>query len=114
LLLRFVQRPGGAFCLRPPASVTLSPMLFMVIERVRPENVRAVGERFREGGRMMPDDVTYHASWLDMTGATCFQVMEAPCLESLQGWIRNWQDLVDFEVIPVLTSVEFWASKNKK
>jgi hypothetical protein len=89
-------------------------MLFMVIEHTRPENVEAVGARFREKGRMMPDEVIYHASWLETSGARCFQVMEAPTPESLHGWTRNWQDLVDFEVIPVLTSAEFWARKNKK
>lgn len=88
-------------------------MLFMVIEHTRPENVEAVGARFREKGRLMPADVTYHASWLETSGARCFQVMEAPTQESLQAWIRNWQDLVDFEVIPVFTSAEFWAKKQE-
>ena len=88
-------------------------MLFMVIEHTRLENVEAVGARFREKGRMMPADVIYHASWLEISGARCFQVMEAPTQEALQVWIRNWQDLVDFEVIPVLTSAEFWAGNQK-
>jgi Domain of unknown function (DUF3303) len=87
-------------------------MLFMVIERTRPENVQAVGERFRKLGRMMPGEVIYHASWLEATGARCFQVMEAPSPESLAHWTRNWDDLVDFEVIPVETSAEFWAKRS--
>lgn len=36
-------------------------------------------------------------------------MMEAPGAESLEPWMRRWDDLVDFEVIPVLPSAEFWA-----
>lgn len=84
-------------------------MLFMVIERFKDGNPKAVGERFQRSGRMLPGDVTYHASWVDSAGTRCFQVMEAPQLESLNVWISHWEDLVDFEVVPVLTSSEFWA-----
>jgi len=84
-------------------------MLFMVIEHFRNGNFQAVGERFRQQGRMMPGDVIYHSSWLDSPGARCFQIMEAPGPESLKGWMSHWQDLVDFEIVPVLTSAEFWA-----
>lgn len=84
-------------------------MLFMVIEHFKDGNFQAVGERFRREGRMMPGDVIYHASWLEPSGARCFQIMEAPGPESLKHWTRQWQDLADFEIIPVLTSAEFWA-----
>jgi len=84
-------------------------MLFMVIEHFRNGSFQAVGERFRQQGRMMPGDVIYHSSWLDSSGARCFQIMEAPGPESLKGWTCHWQDLVDFEIVPVLTSAEFWA-----
>jgi hypothetical protein len=84
-------------------------MLFMVIERFRDGNAKAVGERFARKGRMMPDDVEYRASWLDEAGTRCFQIVEAPYRESLQTWIKCWDDLADFEVVPVLTSSEFWS-----
>lgn len=86
-------------------------MLFMVIETFKGGNSKAVGERFATDGRMLPDGVTYHASWVDPTGNRCFQIMEASNQESLDAWITRWHDLVDFEVIPVLTSADFWASK---
>jgi hypothetical protein len=88
-------------------------MLFMVIENFD-GNIQAVAERFQEKGRMLPDGVTYHASWVESNGARCFQVMEAPTRELLDAWIDRWRDLVDFEVIPVLTSADFWESRNKK
>ena len=84
-------------------------MLFMVIERFKNGDPAPVGERFQKRGRMLPEGVTYHASWVDRASSRCFQVMEAPGPESLQPWIGEWDDLVDFEVIPVVTSNEFWA-----
>lgn len=86
----------------------------MVIERIRVGNVDLVGARFREKGRMLPDDVVYRDSWLEPSGARCFQLMEAPGPERLDVWIRRWHDLVDFEVIPVQTSAEFWAQRSQE
>jgi hypothetical protein len=86
-------------------------MLFMVIEHFKEGDAVAIGERFKLKGRMLPEGVTYQASWVDAAGARCFQVMEAPQLESLKAWIRCWDDLVDFEVVPVQTSADFWAQE---
>ncbi|MGD0967307.1 MAG: DUF3303 family protein [Candidatus Aquilonibacter sp.] len=36
--------------------------------------------------------------------------MEAPHLDALYPWLSHWGDLVDFEVVPVLPSGEFWAN----
>ena len=85
-------------------------MLFMVIERFKQGNATAVGERFRNSGRMLPDGVSYHASWVDSQGARCFQLMEASNAESLNSWIDVWNDLIDFEIVPVVTSREFWSA----
>ena len=84
-------------------------MLFMVIEQFKGGDPKPIGARFREKGRMLPEGVAYHASWVDAVGLRCFQVMEAASAESLEGWIRCWNDLVDFEVVPVLQSAEFWS-----
>jgi len=84
-------------------------MLFMVIESFKSGDARPVGERFRRRGRMMPQGLTYHASWVDVAGKRCFQLMEATDEAALREWIGNWSDLVDFEVVPVMTSVQFWA-----
>ena len=83
-------------------------MLFMVIERFKPENREALGERFKDKGRMLPDGVIYHASWMETNGASCYQVMDAPTRDLLDVWISRWSDLVDFEVVPVLTSADYW------
>ena len=78
----------------------------MVIETFRPGGAGAVYARFRERGRMAPADVVYVASWVDLAFHRCFQVMEAPNEERLKEWMRHWEDLVGFEVVPVRTSAE--------
>jgi hypothetical protein len=89
-------------------------MLFMVIERFKQGDPRPIGERFKRSGRMLPEGVSYHASWIDSASMRCFQVMEAPDRQLLDAWIARWDDLVDFEVVPVLTSADFWAATDSK
>lgn len=88
-------------------------MLYMVIEAMK-AGPAAVGERFKATGRMMPDDISYIASWVEPDGSRCFQLMEAPSREALQPWIDRWADLVDFEVREVQTSADFWAGWNER
>jgi len=84
-------------------------MLYMVVERFKQGNLNAVGERFKTRGRMLPEAVTYQTSWMDSTGAQCFQIMEAPNRAALNQWTAHWNDLVDFEIVEVLPSADFWA-----
>jgi hypothetical protein len=60
-------------------------MLFMVIERFKDGDFRAIGDRFRSSGRMLPESVIYHASWIDSQNSRCLQIMEAPDRESLES-----------------------------
>jgi hypothetical protein len=46
----------------------------------------------------------YVDSWVDVSFRRCFQVMECDDPTLLSEWIANWQDIVEFEVVPVLTS----------
>ena len=85
-------------------------MLFMVIEHFRPGRVVDVYRRFRERGRLAPADVTYISSWVDHDFRRCFQVMEAENEARLREWTVNWEDLTDFEIIPVRTSAEATAA----
>ena len=81
-------------------------MLFMIIEHFRPGQAPAIYRRFRERGRMMPESVRYVSSWIDIDFQRCFQVMEAEREQDLKAWTSNWQDLMDFEIIPVRTSAD--------
>jgi len=86
-------------------------MLFMIIERFKNRDSKPIGERFKRKGRMMPEGVVYHASWIDPAGARCFQIMEADSVEPLEQWASRWADLADFEIVPVLTSQDYWAAQ---
>jgi hypothetical protein len=81
-------------------------MLFMIIERFKPGKAPEIYRRFRERGRMAPDDVKYVGSWVDLKVEKCFQVMEAESEARLREWTKHWDDLTDFEIIPVQTSAE--------
>jgi len=81
-------------------------VLFMVIEHFKAGAAPEIYRRFREHGRMAPDDVKYVASWVDVTFERCFQVMEADSETRLREWTKHWEDLADFEIIPVRTSAE--------
>ena len=85
-------------------------MLFMVIEHIRPGCAPELYRRFREQGRMMPADVTYVTSWVDVEFRRCFQVMDAPNDDALRQWTANWEDLVEFEIVPVRTSADAAAA----
>jgi hypothetical protein len=43
-------------------------MLFMVVENFKNGNTKAVYDRFREKGRMMPEGLNYVASWTESSG----------------------------------------------
>ena len=81
-------------------------MLYMVVERFKDKDAAPVYRRFRERGRLMPDGLAYVSSWIDENLEICYQVMETDDRALLDEWITNWNDLMDFEVIPVMTSKE--------
>jgi len=84
-------------------------MPFTVIEHFKNGDPRPIRERFLDQGRLLPEGVVYHASWVDPDRARCFQVMEAEAAELLRTWIDSWRDVIEFEIVPVVTSQEYWA-----
>ena len=81
-------------------------MLYLVIEHFRDGDPAPVYHRFRDQGRLAPDGLRYVASWVTTDLARCYQVMECDDRARLDAWIARWTDLVDFEVVPVVTSAE--------
>lgn len=81
-------------------------MKYMVIERFRPGAAGEVYRRFAEKGRMMPDGLNYVESWIVEDLSTCFQLMETDDFAKFAQWTRNWDDLADFEISPVMSSVQ--------
>ena len=81
-------------------------MLYIIIEHFKNKDAAPVYQRFRESGRLAPEGLIYISSWVDEQFHRCFQLMETDDRNLLDEWIANWNDLVDFEIFPVLTSTE--------
>lgn len=81
-------------------------MLYMIVETFRNQDPVPVYKRFQERGRLAPEGLQYVSSWVDVTLERCFQLMETDRRELLEQWLANWDDLVEFEVYPVIPSSE--------
>jgi hypothetical protein len=79
-------------------------MLFMIVEHFRNGDPLPVYRRYRDRGRMAPDGLQYVASWVDVKFERCFQLMETADAKLLDQWLTHWDDIVEFEVFPVITS----------
>ena len=80
-------------------------MLYMILEHFKGDPT-PVYRRFRERGRLAPEGLRYINSWVTANLQRCYQVMECDDERLLQDWMAQWKDLVDFQIIPVVTSAE--------
>ena len=78
----------------------------MIIEHFKDGDPRPVYDRFRARGRLAPDGLHYVNSWVTSDLTRCYQVMECDDRGLLDQWLGAWQDIVDFDVHPVITSAE--------
>jgi hypothetical protein len=85
-------------------------MLYMIVEHFRDGDPLPVYRRFRDRGRLAPDGLRYVSSWVTDDLRHCWQVMECDDESLLRQWIAAWDDIVDFEVFPVITSPEAAAA----
>ena len=81
-------------------------MHYMIIEKFKPGKVKEIYRRFQEKGRRLPEGVNYINSWINESVTLCYQLMESETPARLQEWMDQWKDLVDFEVVPVISSEE--------
>ncbi len=81
-------------------------MLFMVIERFKDRDARAVYRRVRDEGRLLPEGLTYVGSWIEANFERCFQLVVCDDARLLQQWALAWQGLIEFEFVPVVPSSE--------
>jgi len=79
-------------------------MLYMIVEHFRNDDPIPVYRRFRDRGRLAPDGLHYVSSWVDEKLERCFQIMETADRGLLDQWISNWNDIVEFDVYPVMSS----------
>ena len=81
-------------------------MLYMVVETFT-HGPEAVYARAAERGRMLPAGLAYVESWVEKRGLSrCFQLMETENPNLFDEWIAGWSDLVEFEIVPVITSTD--------
>ena len=85
-------------------------MHYMIVEHFRAGRPGPVYARFHERGRMAPEGLRYVTSWVSTAGDRCYQVMECDDRALLDRWMAAWADLVEFEVVPVVTSAEAAAA----
>jgi hypothetical protein len=85
-------------------------MQFMVIERFKNRDAKAVYRRLCEQGRGASDGLRYDGSWIEANFDRCFQLMECDDARLLQQWVACWCDLVEFEIVPVVPSAETRAA----
>ena len=81
-------------------------MLYMIVERFKNRDPLPVYQRFREQGRLAPEGLRYVSSWVDEKLEICFQLMETSDISHIHEWIANWNDIVEFEIYPVISSKE--------
>ena len=85
-------------------------MTYMVVEHFRGEGAAPVYRRFRDRGRLAPEGLRYVASWVSADLTRCFQIMECEDPRLLESWTSEWNDLVRFEIFPVISSAEAAAA----
>ena len=71
-------------------------------------------ERFRVKGRLAPEGLIYVGSWVTPDLAHCYQIMQCDDRSLLETWMAAWNDIVDFEVHPVISSAEAAALATSK
>ena len=85
-------------------------MLYMIVETFRNADALPVYRRFRDQGRLAPEGLRYVSSWVTQDLCRCFQVMECDDPALLAQWTARWEDVAEFEIIPVVTSAEAMAA----
>jgi hypothetical protein len=73
----------------------------MVIERYKAGCFEKVYARYNSQGRLLPDGLAYLNSWVNEEKNICFQLMETNTFSLFKVWTERWEDLVDFEIVPV-------------
>lgn len=100
------RRPAGGRSFETASGKEARTLHYLVIEHFRNGDPVPVYRRFRERGRLAPPGLHYVGSWVTEDLSRCYQIMETENPALLDEWLGQWADLVDFEVMPVLTSAQ--------
>jgi hypothetical protein len=76
----------------------------MVVEHIK--DADAVYQRLWERGRSLPNDLVLVSVWFDENVERGYRLMETHDRRLLDEWMANWNDLIEFEMCPVITPAE--------
>lgn len=78
----------------------------MIIEHFKAGKTKEIYQRLEEKGRTMPEGLKYVDSWISASLDRCFQIVQCEDPALFQKWILEWEDLAQFEIIPIISSAE--------
>lgn len=84
-------------------------MHFITMWTFTPERRDAATQRFGETGAPAPDGVTMLSRWHDVAGGRGFAVCEADDAMLIAKYCREWNDLLEFEIVPVINDEQLGA-----
>ena len=85
-------------------SKKLPNKLYMVVEHFK--DAAAVYHRLWDRGRILPKGLVFVSAWFDENVERGFRLMQTHDRRLLDKWMANWNDVIDFEVYPVITPEE--------
>ena len=77
---------------------------YMVVEHIK--DAIAVYQRLWDRGRILPNGLALVSVWFDENVERSYRLMQTHNRQLLGEWMANWDDLIDFEVYPVITPEE--------
>lgn len=78
-------------------------MQFMTIWTIKPDHMGSARERFQQTGAPPPEGVKMVGRWHDVAGGRGFNIAETDDATAIAKWCQQWADLLDFEIVPVMT-----------
>jgi Protein of unknown function (DUF3303) len=78
-------------------------MTFHITYTITPANRNAAQQRLKATGGLPPAGVTMLSRWHCAQGLKGFVLAESTDAEAIAKWIQAWDDLLIFEVTPVIT-----------
>ena len=84
-------------------------MHYMTTWTFRPEHTKEAIDRFMETGGLPPEGVTMVSRWHDVGGTRGFAITETDDPVALGKWCNQWNDLISFEIIPILDDEQIKA-----
>ena len=77
-------------------------MQFIITYEIGPENRSSSGQRFLQTGGLPPKGVTMLGRWHKAAGLGGWLLCESSNAEALANWVYGWNDLLRFEIAPVI------------